>query len=76
MRFVALERQHAAIEHKLQGAFTRLMRSSAFTLGAELEEFETDFAEYCETSHCVGVASGTAAITLTLRAHGIGRGTR
>jgi dTDP-4-amino-4,6-dideoxygalactose transaminase len=74
VRFVALERQHARIEHQLNGALIKTLRSNAFTLGAELERFEAEFAEYCEVSHCVGVASGTAALTLTLRAYGIGPG--
>ncbi len=74
VRFVALERQHAAIEHKLHGAFVRLLRSSAFTLGAEVEHFEAEFAEYSDVSHCVGVASGTAALSLILEAYGIGPG--
>ena len=55
-------------------AFVRLLCSSAFTLGAEVERFESAFAEYSEVAHCVGVASGTAAIALTLRAYGIGPG--
>ncbi len=52
----------------------RLLGSSAFTLGAEVEQFEAEFARYCEVEHCVGVSSGTAALTLMLRAYGIGRG--
>ena len=74
VRFVALERQHAHIADELKDAFTRLLESSAFTLGAELELFESDFAEYCEVAHCVGVASGTAALTLMLSAYRIGPG--
>ena len=72
--FVALERQHFDIEHELQTAFVRLLGSSAFTLGEEVESFEAEFAAYCEVAHCVGVASGTAALALMLRAYGIGRG--
>ena len=72
--FVALERQHARIENELKATFARLLGTSAFTLGAELEQFEAEFAEYCEVSHCVGVASGTAALSLTLRGYGIGPG--
>ncbi len=71
---MALERQHARIEGELHGAFTRLMCSSAFTLGVELERFESDFAEYCGVDHCIGVGSGTAALALTLQAYGIGPG--
>jgi dTDP-4-amino-4,6-dideoxygalactose transaminase len=74
VRFVALDRQHARIERELQAAFVRLLGSSAFTLGAELERFEAEFADYCEVAHCIGVSSGTAALSLMLRAHGIGPG--
>lgn len=74
VRFVALERQHTLIEHKLHGAFTRLLCSSAFTLGQEVERFESEFAAYCEVEHCVGVSSGTAALKLILEAYGIGPG--
>ena len=52
----------------------RLLGSSAFTLGAEVEQFEAEFADYCDAAHCVGVSSGTAALLLMLRAHGIGPG--
>jgi dTDP-4-amino-4,6-dideoxygalactose transaminase len=74
VRFVALERQHTPIQHKLYGAFARLLCSSQFTLGAELEQFEEEFAAYSEVAHCVGVASGTAALALILKAYGVGPG--
>jgi dTDP-3-amino-3,4,6-trideoxy-alpha-D-glucose transaminase len=74
VRFVALEKQHAVIEQELSDAFTRLVGSSAFTLGTEVEGFEAEFAAYCGVEHCVGVASGTAALALMLRAYGIGAG--
>jgi dTDP-3-amino-3,4,6-trideoxy-alpha-D-glucose transaminase len=74
VRFVALDRHHAGIQSELQTTFTRLLGSSAFTLGTELERFETEFADYCAAAHCVGVSSGTAALSLMFRAHGIGPG--
>jgi dTDP-4-amino-4,6-dideoxygalactose transaminase len=74
VRFVALDRQHAHIKQQLNAAFERLLGSSAFTLGAELEQFEAEFADYCQVAHCIGVASGTAALALTLGAYGIGPG--
>ena len=58
----------------MRDAFARLLGSSAFTLGAELEQFEAAFADYCQAEHCIGVASGTAALALMLRAYGIGPG--
>jgi dTDP-3-amino-3,4,6-trideoxy-alpha-D-glucose transaminase len=49
-------------------------RKGAFTMGAELEGFEREFAEYCGTAFSVGVSSGTEAISLALRALDIGPG--
>lgn len=74
MPFVALERHHEQIASELRETFARLLASSAFTLGSELERFEADFARYCDVAHCVGVASGTAALSLMLAGYGIGRG--
>jgi dTDP-4-amino-4,6-dideoxygalactose transaminase len=72
--FVDLARQHAALESDLQAAFTRVVGASAFILGEEVERFEDDFASMCEVQHCVGVNSGTAALTIALEALGIGPG--
>jgi dTDP-3-amino-3,4,6-trideoxy-alpha-D-glucose transaminase len=66
--FVALEKQHGQIEAGLTEAFGRLLRTSVFTLSTELEPFETEFADYCGSGQCVGVSSGTAALSLVLRA--------
>jgi dTDP-3-amino-3,4,6-trideoxy-alpha-D-glucose transaminase len=74
IQFVALERQHDSIRDELRGAFERVVAASAFTLGREVELFEADFAQYCNVSECVGIASGTAALALTLQAYGIGPG--
>jgi len=48
--------------------------TGAYTLGHEVEAFESEFAAYCETSHAVGVSSGTEALVLALRALEIGPG--
>ena len=72
--FVALERQHAALAEELQAAFERVVQRSAFILGEEVERFEEELAEFCSVEHCVGVASGTAALTIALIAAGIGPG--
>lgn len=50
------------------------MDSGWFVLGPELEAFESEFSEYCETRHCVGVGNGLEALHLLLRAYGIGPG--
>jgi dTDP-3-amino-3,4,6-trideoxy-alpha-D-glucose transaminase len=72
--FVALGRQHAALAVELRAAFERVLGTDAFILGREVEAFEEEFAAYCGARECVGVASGTAALTLALIAAGIGRG--
>lgn len=72
--FVGLARQHEAIGHDLRAAFARVVGADGFILGEEVDAFERDWAAYCEVEHCVGVASGTAALTLSLLAGGIGRG--
>jgi dTDP-4-amino-4,6-dideoxygalactose transaminase len=71
---VALGRQHESLREELRAAFDRVVGSNGFILGEEVERFETDFAGYCGVRHCVGVASGTAALTIALQAAGIGEG--
>jgi dTDP-3-amino-3,4,6-trideoxy-alpha-D-glucose transaminase len=65
---------HAELGPALEDAVGRVIASNWFLLGPELEHFEQEFAAYCGTRHCVGVASGLSAIELTLRAAGIGPG--
>ncbi len=72
--FVTLDRQHAQLTVELTDAFMRVVDTSAFILGDEVEAFEAEFASYCGATHAVGVASGTAAIKLMLCAAGLGPG--
>ena len=51
--------------------FERIWTTASFTFGAELEDFEERFAEFCGAEHCVGVSDGTAAIQLGLLALGV-----
>lgn len=74
MPFVALGRQNAALGRELTAAFDRVVNGSAFTLGDEVERFEGEFAAACGVARCVGVASGTAALTVAMSAAGVGRG--
>jgi dTDP-3-amino-3,4,6-trideoxy-alpha-D-glucose transaminase len=72
--FVDLRPQHERLAPELGAAFERVLDASAFILGEEVERFEEEFAAYCGVPHCVGVSSGTAALTLGLIAAGIGAG--
>jgi len=52
----------------------RIARSGAFSLGPEVEAFESEFADYNDSAHSVGLSSGTEALVLALRALEIGPG--
>ena len=51
-----------------------VIESGRYILGPEVDAFEREFAAYLDVAHCVGVANGTEAITIALRAAGIGPG--
>ncbi len=51
-----------------------VLRSGRYVLGPEVEAFETELAAYLGVRHCIGVANGTEALTIALRAMGIGHG--
>lgn len=53
---------------ELLEAMTRTLDSGWYILGEELKTFESSFAAYCGAAHCIGVANGLDALTLTLRA--------
>src|SRR3989344_8627405 len=71
---VDLKAQYRAIKGDIDAAITRVIESTAFIQGEEVKKFEQEFAAYCGAKHCVGVANGTVAIQLVLRALGIGHG--
>jgi dTDP-4-amino-4,6-dideoxygalactose transaminase len=64
------------LAHKaaIDEAIGRVLASGRYILGPEVESFEKEFAGYIGVSHCLGVASGTDAILLCLKACGIGTG--
>jgi dTDP-3-amino-3,4,6-trideoxy-alpha-D-glucose transaminase len=57
---------------RLSEALERVARSGRYILGPEVEAFEEEFARYLGVRHCVGVANGTDALTIALRALGVG----
>jgi dTDP-4-amino-4,6-dideoxygalactose transaminase len=72
--FVDLKAQYRAIKAEVDEAIQRVLDTSAFVLGREVEAFERAFAEYVGARECVGVGNGTAAIQLALTACGVGPG--
>lgn len=72
--FVDLDRQHQAVAVELNDAFRRVVDNGSFTLGTEVDAFESEFAAYVGCSHAIGVGSGTDALHFALRACGVGEG--
>ena len=69
-----LTRQHQALSAQLAAAFREVLESGKYILSNPVAEFETAFAQYCGSSHGVGVGSGTDALIFALKACGIGKG--
>lgn len=65
----SLEHYHA----RLSEALARVVATERFILGPEVEGFEREFADYLGVRHCVGVANGTDALSIALRALGVDR---
>ena len=66
--------QYRAHQKAIQAAIARVLDNGHFVLGEEVEAFERAFAQYCGVAYGVGVASGTDALELAMRALGVGRG--
>ncbi|MFG6466609.1 DegT/DnrJ/EryC1/StrS family aminotransferase [Roseateles sp. BYS87W] len=72
--FLDLKRLNAAHDAGIRAGIERVLQSGWYVLGQEVAAFEQEFAAYCGTRHCIGVADGLDALTLILRAYGIGPG--
>jgi dTDP-4-amino-4,6-dideoxygalactose transaminase len=66
----SLEEHH----ERLSEALARVVPTERFILGPEVQAFEEEFASYLGVRHCVGVANGTDALAIALRALGVGPG--
>ncbi len=69
-----LTRQYRSIKEEIDRAIRRVVESGRFILGPEVEAFEQELAAYLGVKHAIGVASGTDALLLSLKALGIGPG--
>ncbi|WP_037354201.1 DegT/DnrJ/EryC1/StrS aminotransferase family protein [Selenomonas sp. FC4001] len=69
-----LGRQFDMYQSEYEEAALRVLRSGWYILGPEVEAFEKEYAAYIGSNFCIGVASGLDALTLSLRALGIGAG--
>ncbi|MDQ3309112.1 MAG: DegT/DnrJ/EryC1/StrS family aminotransferase [Gemmatimonadota bacterium] len=72
--FIDLKAEYRKIQVEIDDAIRGVLGSGWYILGQEVAQFEQEFAAYCEVPFAVGVASGTDAVLLALRAMGIGFG--
>jgi dTDP-3-amino-3,4,6-trideoxy-alpha-D-glucose transaminase len=64
----------APLHDELRAAVDRVLDSGRYVLGPELAAFESEFAAHLGVDHAIGVANGTEALTIALRAMGVGPG--
>jgi dTDP-4-amino-4,6-dideoxygalactose transaminase len=69
-----LKAQYATIRDSVVNAMTKVVDEQAFILGEPVERLEREVAQLSHTRHAIGVANGTDALLLSLRALNIGRG--
>ena len=67
-------REYKILKNEMDEAYKRVMESGKYILGSEVQNFEKEFASYCQSRFCIGVGNGLDAIRLSLLAMGIGKG--
>lgn len=72
--FLDLKAGYLEIQSEIDTAIRRVLESGWYILGGEVDAFEQEYADYCETKYCVGLANGLDALNLSLLALGIGKG--
>jgi len=71
---VDLKAQHAQIADEVQRGFSGVLENTSFILGKDVAAFEQAYSQFTGIAHTIGVANGTDALELALRAVGVGRG--
>ncbi|CAN4273186.1 WecE Predicted pyridoxal phosphate-dependent enzyme apparently involved in regulation of cell wall biogenesis [Methylophilaceae bacterium] len=72
--FLDLKAGYLELQHEIDDAIKRVLYSGWYVLGEEVDDFEQEYAAYCEAKHCVGMANGLDALHLALLALGVGAG--
>ena len=72
--YLDLKAQYQSIKPEIDAAIARVHESCQFVLGAEVADFEKDFAAYSGAAECIALNSGTSALHLALLAAGVGPG--
>ncbi len=69
--YLDLKKQYSSLRNEIREALDRVCSDTSFILGKEVNEFEKEFAAYCEVKYCVALNSGTSALHLALLALGV-----
>jgi dTDP-4-amino-4,6-dideoxygalactose transaminase len=69
--FLDLVTPHQELEAELTAVFQKVLHTAGFVGGPMVENFENEFAVFCDAKYCVGVASGTDAVRFALTAAGV-----
>ena len=72
--FLDLRAGYEELRTEIDAALDEVLASGHYILGPDVEAFESEYADYCEARHAVGVANGLDAIHLALHAMGVGPG--
>ena len=72
--FLDLRAGYLELKSELDEAVSRVMDSGWYLMGKETDAFESEYAAYTESRHCVGVANGLEGLVLSLKALGVGPG--
>ena len=72
--FFSFAPSHESLREEMLATMQRVYDSNWYILGKEVEAFEEEYAEYCGTEYCIGVASGLDALIIALRCLGVGEG--
>lgn len=69
VKFLDLKKINFRYEAELKAAYDEVIESGWYILGRQVKKFETEFAAYCGTEHCIGVANGLDALRLIMNAY-------
>jgi dTDP-4-amino-4,6-dideoxygalactose transaminase len=69
--FLDLVTPHRELREELNAVFTKVMETAYFIGGPMVENFEREFATFCDAQHCIGLSSGTDAVRFALMAAGV-----
>ena len=74
IHFVDLKVQYKNIKQEVDQAIQNVIADTAFIRGKYVQEFEKNFAVYCEAKYCIGVGNGTDALFIALKSLNVGPG--